>query len=262
MMPLRDGPFPSAAKSRFPRRSGWMHLAFALACFFLLSGFIQVHDEVTVRGSGGAVVHRTVRSSAAEDLEKLLDRLREEGKIPTEDKRQIQFRESMQAAIQEAPTGIKGGWDSAWYEGATLHLKKSYSMKKSPFSSAEKEQATFALHHFLSNPITRPPFPLMGTGPIQQSDAEHAAFIRDLQGKGYRLDLTVHMPGKIFYRWGDKVRDGADTVGIDLLEPWPEERTETFLMSDRGLLHREWLHLLLVGILFLALFIWMRSLRR
>ena len=47
------------------------------------------------------------------------------------------------------------------------------------------------------------------------------------------------MPGKITYLWGRQVKGEERSVHVDLLEPWPEHRTETFVQSKRGLLYQE-----------------------
>lgn len=212
---------------------------------FLLTGFLQVHDDVVVRGSGAARVRRTVVLVDTTKTDELLERLRakEDPKSRREGKRQLA---ELRSEICEAVTTGKASWDRCRWEGSTLVVEKRYGQDESPFSSSERGLSSFALHHFLSTPITRPPFPLLGVGPVMQDDDEHRRAIAELRRLGYALDVTIRMPGKIRMLWGKPVEDGGDVVFVDLLDDWPEERQDTFLLSEAGLLHSETFHLVLM----------------
>ena len=216
-------------------RSTRLQLLLLCAAAILLPGYMQIRDEVTVRGSGGAVAKRTVTISGADDLDRVLELVPERQR--GEKQRQKLQEDALRAKICEGLTKSEDGWQLCRWDGNALVVERSWSKSDSPFSSSENGYATFALHHWLSNSITRPPFPLVGIGPVMQDDAEHRAFIRDLKAKGFVLETKVTMPGEITMLWGENVRDRGRTVTIDLLEEWPAERTETFVMSKAGLLY-------------------------
>jgi hypothetical protein len=227
----------------------------------LLTGFLEIHDEAIIKGSGAAVVRRTVKSPAVDELENLLENLRKnDGEKEAKTSRELnaEFKKKLCDGI----TGMKDGWERCRWEGNTLIVERSYSRKESPFSSSENGYTTFALHHFLSNKITYPPFPLVGIGPVMQSDDAHRSMIRDLQDKGYKLDLTIRMPGKIRMLWGKNVKDGGTTVFINLLDEWPEERAETFIMSEAGLLYSQTFQMIVIIALVTAGIAWMRWAKR
>jgi hypothetical protein len=235
-------------------------LALLCLAFVLLPGFVQIRDEVTVRGSGGAVAKRTVTISGADDLDRVLDLMPER----TRGEKQLRKLQSdeLRAKICEGLTKDPRYWQLCHWDGNALVVERSWSKRESPFSSSENGMATFALHHWLSNPITRPPFPLVGIGPVMQDDAEHRAFIRDLKEKGFVLEVKVNMPGEIRMLWGKNEKNGRRSVTIDLLEPWPEELTETFIMSKEGLLYSPVFHYVVIFILMIVAFIWMRLAKR
>lgn len=230
------------------------------AAAILLPGYMQIRDEVTVRGSGGAVSKRTVTISGADDLDRVLD-LVPERQRGEKQRRKLQ-EDELRAKICEGLTKSKDGWQLCRWEGNALVVERSWSKRDSPFSSAENGYATFALHHWLSNGITRPPFPLVGIGPVMQDDPQHRAFIRDLKSKGFVLETKVTMPGEITMLWGENVRDRGRTVTIDLLEEWPAERSETFVMSKAGLLYSPLFHYAVIFALAIVAIIVMRSAKR
>ena len=156
----------------------------ALSSFLGLTGFIEIRDEAIVKASGAAVARRTVASPEAAELETLLDDLRAKDPDPKARHQAKQFDKNFRASICDAITEKKS-WDSCRWDGTTLVVEKHYGRHESPFSSVEKDTATFALHHWLSNGITRPPFPLVNIGPVMRDDEEHRAFIRDLRDKGF-----------------------------------------------------------------------------
>lgn len=232
-------------------------LLLASAALLLSAGFIQIHDEVVVRGIGGAIVRRHVVAPDAEELERLLD-LRAKTRKEREERRASS--EKLRAALCEAITSKPEMWDSCRWEGTTLIVEKRYPRDGTPFATAEDSHASFALHHYLGTPIARPPFPLLGIGPLMQDDREHRAYIADLREKGFELDLRVRMPGPMIFKWGEAVDDGSREVFVDLLDEWPW--SDSILMSDRGLLYRSWFHFLLIGGAFIGLFAWSRFYRR
>jgi hypothetical protein len=95
-----------------------------------------------------------------------------------------------------------------------------------------------------------------------RDDDEHRAFIRDLKQKGFVLEVKVAMPGEIRMLWGKNVKDGRRSVTIDLLEAWPEDRTESFIMSEGGLLYSPVFHFVVIFALTIAGIIWIRRAKR
>lgn len=233
-----------------------MRAVLALSAFLLSTAFIQIHDEAIIKGDGGAKVRRTVASKTSEDLERLLEELRQKEKEPGKADKERADMQKFRDEICKAVTRNPELWHTCRWEGTTLVVEKSYSKKNSPFSSEDGGITTFALHHFLSNGITRPPFPLIGVGPVMQDDAEHRRYIRDLQANGYELDLTIRMPGEITYLWGENVKGRGRTVKVNLLEEWPEERVETYLMSRAGILQQGWFHAVVIFTLLAIAWFW------
>lgn len=239
-----------AASIRAPRL---LVLAFA---FLLLPGHVQIRDEATVRGSGSAVARRTVTISGVDELDRVLELVpeRERGE---KQRRKLQSEE-LKAKICEGLTKNPEYWELCHWEGNALIVEKSWSKRESPFSSAHDGMTTFALHHWLGNGITRPPFPLIGVGPVMRDDREHRDFIENLRKQGFVLELKITMPGEIRMLWGKNVKDGQRTVMIDLLEEWPEERQETFIMSEGGLLYSPVFHGVIIFTLTILGVIWVR----
>lgn len=233
-----------------------MRAVLALASFLLSTAFIQIHDEAVIKGNGGATVRRTVASKDSADIEKLLEDLRQKEKDPAKAKQERTDAQKLRDSLCEAVTRGDELWDDCRWEGTTLIVQKHYGKNDSPFSSEDRGDVSFALHHFLGNAITRPPFPLLGVGPVMQDDEPHRKFIRDLQALGYELDLTIRMPGEIFYLWGTPVRNAGNRVTIDLLAPWPPDREETFIMSKGGLLQQGWFHFIVIFTLLAAAYLW------
>lgn len=232
----------------------------AVLAFLLLPGYVQIRDVATIRGSGGAVAKRTVTINGGEELERLLDLVPERSR--GEKQKRTLDRNELKAKLCEGLTKDPSYWQVCHWEGNALVVERSWSERESPFSSSENGKATFALHHWLGNSITRPPFPLIGIGPVMRDDAEHRKFIRDLRANGFVYELRVEMPGEIRMLWGKNVKSGWRTVTIDLLEPWPEERTETFIMSNAGLLYSPVFHFTLICIVTIVGIIWVRNAKR
>ncbi|MGK2860194.1 MAG: hypothetical protein ACSLFQ_23605 [Thermoanaerobaculia bacterium] len=225
-----------------------------------LPGYVQIRDVATIRGSGSAVAKRTVTISGADDLDRVL------ALVPERERGDKQRRkleaEELKTKICEGLTKDPKYWELCRWEGNALIVEKSWSKRESPFSSAHEGQTSFALHHWLGNEITRPPFPLIGVGPIMQDDKKHRDFIRDLREKGFVLELKIIMPGEIRMLWGENVTGGLRTVTIDLLEEWPQERQETFIMSEGGLLYSPVFHAVIIFILTILGIIWVRRAKR
>lgn len=234
-------------------------LVLALA-FVLLPGHMQIRDEAIVRGSGSAVAKRTVTISGADELDRVLELVpeRERGE---KQRRKLQAEE-LKAKICEGLTKDPALWELCHWEGNALIVEKSWSKRESPFSSAENGMTTFALHHWLGNGITRPPFPLIGIGPVMRDDREHRDFIEDLRKQGFVLELQITMPGEIRMLWGKNVKDGQRTVTVDLLEEWPEDRPESFIMSEGGLLYSSVFHAVVIFTITIFGLIWMRRAKR
>uniref|UniRef100_A0A832MM93 Uncharacterized protein n=1 Tax=Eiseniibacteriota bacterium TaxID=2212470 RepID=A0A832MM93_UNCEI len=227
----------------------------------LLPGDLRIHDEAIVDGAGGALARRTVTVVGATSVEQRLDRFAERLLRPGERDSLRRRAGALRRALCRAITSGRDGWTSCRWRDSALVVERRYAAGRSPFSSGGAGQVSFALHHFLAQPTTRPEFPLIGLGPVMRDDPEHRAFIADLVAHGHQHTLTVRMPGRIWWRWGERVADGGHAATVDLPAPWPETR-ESFIISDSDPLHAPWFIALAPGLV-VAWGLWrLRALRR
>ena len=225
----------------------------AIMAYSLLTGFVQIEDRVQVHGDGSATINRQAVLLDLSGMGHVA------GREPDEETR----KHVKKRRIWTCGMAKKAGWDSCDMTGNVIKLELHVPKNKSGFSTSEKGQASFALHHYLSGKLTRPFFPLINIGPIMDGSRENRDAIDQLKQMGYRHNLVVAMPGEIFLLWGRQVSDVGSEVRLDLLTEQPAEvGDDGFILSSAGVLHSQWFPALVIVILILAGVTWSRILRR